>query len=144
MAMIQCPECGNQVSDKAANCIHCGCPINVSKRVKIKLPLIEKSGKFMLTPCDAEVFSGGKAVWRGQSGTVASFDIEANGAANIIFRQVPAGPFGKTDFAVEGNIEMGKSYEVKRAGATSLSAIGANPSKYRWILSEVDVIDSGM
>ena len=27
MAIIQCPECGQQVSDKATSCIHCGFPI---------------------------------------------------------------------------------------------------------------------
>lgn len=27
MALIKCPECGKEVSDKAANCIHCGYPI---------------------------------------------------------------------------------------------------------------------
>ena len=28
MALIKCPECGKEVSDKAQNCIHCGFPIN--------------------------------------------------------------------------------------------------------------------
>ena len=27
MALITCPECGKQISDKAPACIHCGCPI---------------------------------------------------------------------------------------------------------------------
>lgn len=27
MALIKCPECGKEVSDKADACIHCGCPI---------------------------------------------------------------------------------------------------------------------
>lgn len=27
MALINCPECGKEISDKAAMCIHCGCPI---------------------------------------------------------------------------------------------------------------------
>ena len=27
MALIKCPECGKEVSDKAAACIHCGYPI---------------------------------------------------------------------------------------------------------------------
>ena len=29
MALINCPECGKSVSDKATVCIHCGYPINV-------------------------------------------------------------------------------------------------------------------
>ena len=27
MALIKCPECGNEVSDKAPACIHCGYPL---------------------------------------------------------------------------------------------------------------------
>ena len=27
MALIKCPDCGDKVSDKAAACIHCGCPL---------------------------------------------------------------------------------------------------------------------
>ncbi len=42
MAMIQCPECGNEVSDKAKKCIHCG---------KI---LIEEPKRFC-TECGKEV-----------------------------------------------------------------------------------------
>lgn len=28
MALIQCPECGVNVSEKAEKCIHCGCPLD--------------------------------------------------------------------------------------------------------------------
>lgn len=28
MALITCKECGQQISDKATTCIHCGCPLN--------------------------------------------------------------------------------------------------------------------
>lgn len=27
MALIKCPECGNEISDKAKHCIHCGFPL---------------------------------------------------------------------------------------------------------------------
>ncbi len=30
MALIKCPECGNQVSDKAPSCPTCGNPINTA------------------------------------------------------------------------------------------------------------------
>ena len=29
MALIKCPECGKEVSDKAPACIHCGFPMNI-------------------------------------------------------------------------------------------------------------------
>ena len=31
MALINCPECSKQISDKSKNCIHCGFPINESE-----------------------------------------------------------------------------------------------------------------
>ena len=30
MALIQCPECGSTVSDKAAQCPKCGCPLTAT------------------------------------------------------------------------------------------------------------------
>lgn len=32
MALIKCPECGAQISDKAAACIHCGFPMAVDNK----------------------------------------------------------------------------------------------------------------
>ena len=31
MAIINCPECGKEISDKAKTCIHCGWPVNEEK-----------------------------------------------------------------------------------------------------------------
>ncbi len=28
MSLVNCPECGREISDKAKQCVHCGCPIN--------------------------------------------------------------------------------------------------------------------
>lgn len=39
MALIKCPECGKEISDKAPTCINCGCPIekdNVNHAVLFK------------------------------------------------------------------------------------------------------------
>ncbi len=36
MAMIKCQECGNEISDKAKTCIHCGYPISLETRKKVK------------------------------------------------------------------------------------------------------------
>ena len=30
MSLIKCSECGKEISDKATNCVHCGCPITSS------------------------------------------------------------------------------------------------------------------
>lgn len=31
MALIKCPECGKEISDKSDNCIHCGFPLTKTK-----------------------------------------------------------------------------------------------------------------
>ena len=36
MALIKCPECGKEVSDKAAQCIHCGYPLPVAPAEEIR------------------------------------------------------------------------------------------------------------
>ena len=41
MALIECPECGKQISDKAQACPNCGCPINVT----IVQPQLNESNK---------------------------------------------------------------------------------------------------
>ena len=38
MALIRCPECGNDVSDKAKACPRCGAPINVTPAVQAVPP----------------------------------------------------------------------------------------------------------
>lgn len=54
MALISCPECGKQISDKAPACIHCGFPLDmVSSKIvsqsnmkKIVIPNPERSQIF--------------------------------------------------------------------------------------------------
>ena len=37
MALIKCPDCGNEVSDKAKACIHCGYPIEDMQPQKVEM-----------------------------------------------------------------------------------------------------------
>lgn len=48
MALIKCPECGNQLSDKASACPHCGCPVsefNNSEPVKVTEPIFSETSE---------------------------------------------------------------------------------------------------
>ncbi|MCJ8032942.1 zinc-ribbon domain-containing protein [Staphylococcus aureus] len=38
MALINCAECGNQVSDKAATCPRCGAPVIVAPAANVRIP----------------------------------------------------------------------------------------------------------
>nr|UVY32817.1 MAG: protein of unknown function DUF2116 [Bacteriophage sp.] len=64
MALIKCPECGKEISDKASNCPNCGCPLNekenlqdtnkktkVSKRVFIGAGIIVIIGVIVTLLC---------------------------------------------------------------------------------------------
>lgn len=39
MALITCPECNSQVSDKAATCPHCGYPISEQQNLQNEVPI---------------------------------------------------------------------------------------------------------
>lgn len=42
MALIICPDCGKEISDKSTVCIHCGCPISHIDENGIDLDLLKK------------------------------------------------------------------------------------------------------
>ena len=80
MALIKCPDCGQDVSDKAKVCIHCGCPlaeIDPSGPVRIKMPNNVSTGfASLLSAKQATVYdSRQKVLWRGKHGENASFTI---------------------------------------------------------------------
>ena len=77
MALIKCPECGREVSDRASSCPNCGCPLSeIIKKgvVKIKMPKTEQlagnvMGLFSSKACSVK--SGYKTLWSGQHGQTA-------------------------------------------------------------------------
>jgi len=46
MALITCSECGGKMSDRATECPHCGCPIEIAKCDEVKDEAVSSS----LTP----------------------------------------------------------------------------------------------
>ena len=42
MALINCPECGKEISDQAVACPNCGLPINASKNIRSKQSIIPR------------------------------------------------------------------------------------------------------
>lgn len=37
MALIKCPECNNEISDKSNQCIHCGYPLQIAKNTECSI-----------------------------------------------------------------------------------------------------------
>ena len=142
MALIKCPECGHEVSDKASNCIHCGSPVTVDKKIKVKIPRF-CTGMLNQKACEVEVQIGKNTVWKGYSGSVAVFETEQICEVSFLIKQAYTGhpfPFFK-DFTINGTLQAGKKYEIKNAVA---SLVFGDPTKSKYVFSEVDVIDSGI
>ena len=44
MALIKCPECGKEISDKASACIHCGYPLVNDRQEKSNVTQTQSAG----------------------------------------------------------------------------------------------------
>ena len=77
MAMIKCPECGNEVSDKAEACMKCGCPVESMTPdgvVRIRMTGIDKA---MMTRQKVSVKDEyDKLLWEGYAGQIADIYLE--------------------------------------------------------------------
>ncbi len=49
MSLINCPECGTQISDKASNCPKCAFPINNNEISNTQTKVKNKEGCFLQT-----------------------------------------------------------------------------------------------
>ena len=61
MALINCPECKKDISDKAASCPHCGCPVNPQPICQEEYVCCPKCNSRELH-AEHKGFSGGKAL----------------------------------------------------------------------------------
>ncbi len=76
MAMIKCPECGHDVSDKAASCPNCGYGVAANRpdgTVSIKMTVISQT---VTARQKVTVSAGGRVLWEGQTGQIAEIYFE--------------------------------------------------------------------
>ena len=69
MALIKCPECGKEISDKAAACINCGCPVSAMKTESTKAAASAGTAKPVSTSESVnsvinKMFSGSGTTWQ--------------------------------------------------------------------------------
>lgn len=131
MAMIKCPECGKEISDKAKTCISCGCPLEEmtsSGIVRIRMPNDIVEGFVGLFSSRQAVVNNtcGMQLWVGQHGENASFTIDC--PTEIII------DLGRWANSVEGLVEPKKKYALVQDMGVHLLAT--------FRLTEVDVIDA--
>jgi DNA-directed RNA polymerase subunit RPC12/RpoP len=130
MALINCPECGQEVSDRANACPKCAFPLQTERTdgmVRIKFPSYQMLGLSSLITVAVRICNdSGHELWRGELNQIASFSIDAPQHITIYFSRV-ASP-------VSGNIFANKKYQ--------LSVKPGIHWKAQFLINEVDVIDS--
>ena len=96
MALIKCPECGREISDKAASCPNCGTPIG-NKKIPVHF---ERKKSFIGSANTGSVVIDGVTVGSAASG--ASFDVMLTaGIHNVVIES-------KT----QGLLAAGRSYST--------------------------------
>lgn len=122
MALIKCPECGKEISDKAGACIHCGCPIaNKPTSIKIRFLSDDKHCKHFLveTPYGRRECT---------TGSVLTLNISS--PKEIVC--IPVLGIFPTGFRGRINARPGKCYEVKHC-KTSIIGWGVVVSEVSFI-----------
>ena len=132
MALIKCPECGKEISDKAHTCISCGCPLNelltTSGVIRIKIPnFVDGWAALSAAYRKATIStSQGKLLWSGKHGEVANFTVEE--PVNVVIT------LGNLANNVTGIVYPRKRY-------TLVQDMGLH-WRATFTLTEVDIIDA--
>ena len=101
MALINCPECRKEASDKAPNCPNCAFPLQTEKSdgiIRIKTPTKSLNGKISLmgggmgiggtSKLKIKNRNTGEILWEGRAGEVAEFYLSGKTA---LFVSTPKG-----------------------------------------------------
>ncbi len=126
MALIQCPECGKQVSDRAGVCPNCAFPLaslRTDGTVSIKIANGLGGSVYIHEVSTMNV------IWTGASGQIAKFNIMQPTDIGIRW-----GVGKKFLPGATARVEAGKKYELAIRQGFFSSGVCIN---------EVDVLDSG-
>lgn len=130
MALIKCPECGKEISNRAKSCPNCGCPIEQvleSKTVKIKMPNVNLSLLGLVSSRAATVIDKfDNVLWRGEHGQMAVFEVDGPTVVTI--------QLGAWANEVTGTVEPNKKYSCVQDRGIHW--------KETYRLTEVEVIDA--
>ena len=131
MALIKCPECGKEISDKAKTCINCCChieEISTVGTVRIKMPnnVVEGMVGLFSSRRAAVTDSRGKLLWEGKHGENASFTVD--GPTDIVI------DLGSWANKIEGTVQPRRKYSLVQDRGMHMLAT--------FRLTEVDVIDA--
>lgn len=130
MAMIKCPECGHDVSDKAKSCPHCGFAVADNRSdgdIRVKLTYIYDY------PQKVVISTSTGVLWEGHAGQTADFYLDK--ATTIHIKYYITKMMG-ANMECDGYIDpaKGKRYQIQQKAPGFF--------KPKICLNRVDVIDS--
>lgn len=128
MAMIKCPECGHDVSDKAKSCPHCGFAVADNRPdgdIRVKVTDIYNY------PQKVVISSSTRVLWEGHAGQTADFYLDKPTDVHIKYHLGMAGYPMECDGRIDPS--KGKRYQIQTSPGFF---------KPKICLNRVDVIDS--
>lgn len=128
MAMIKCPECGHDVSDKAKACPHCGFAVADNRPngyIRVKLTCIRNRAQ------KVSILSTKGFLWEGSTGQIAEFYLDAPTDVCIKYHSFSGNL--RTQCTTYIDPAKGKCYQVQ---------IFLGAFKNKICLNRVDIIDS--
>ncbi len=136
MALIKCPECGTEVSDKAIQCPRCAYPIANLKTegiVYVKLGVVRAP---ICTYTHRVIIQGqgGSILWEGKSGQIAEFRVDKHTPVHVVYKSMGLSSNGFS-YECDGVIDPSRG---NRYAVTYLDGL----FKGRFEFQRVDVIDS--
>lgn len=132
MALIRCPECGREVSDRAAACPNCAAPIKFSNTIKIKFSLPSNLPGAVGRTISVFDKEDRKLIWQGTRGQTATITITRDIRIDIMV----SAAMGRTAMVeCPQSVSPGKKYNLTFIPATMFR-------KPRLVLTEVEVLDS--
>ena len=135
MALIKCPECGKEISDRAQACINCGCPISntlsTSGKIMVKIP---KLGLATLKTWKIDIFNTvGQKLCTVVEGSSAVLNIDKDMEIFAQFSKSAISPCRSENFMIHAN-------KVNRIQVTCQKNFLGGVK--RLVISEIDIIDS--
>ena len=141
MALIKCPECGTEVSDKAVACPRCAYPISeMANKGKVRIKVYPQSEYYVQQ--NVTISSNGRLLWQGKTGEIAELVVDNPIRVQIVYLL--------HSFSERVMFGSQRSYPLKAAGECIIDPNKGN--KYalkvvedsyarRCILQPVDVFD---
>lgn len=105
MALVNCPECGNEISDKAQSCPKCGYPIACIIKKEVKIKTLDEFTIFSKSTWKCINLETKELVFTVNAGSVAVFSIDSP-------IKIKMESTGGSYQSFESLVEPGQNYEM--------------------------------